>query len=119
MQAIKEGIPKVHYLQLTTNDYDNYHDWCGGHPSAVADRVIAQQLVSFVGLVHQNWTTATTINATVDQVNHANLIWECLPRRGGWKMKACSACSLFNNIKKSFFPYKDIKIVCSGYAWFI
>lgn len=68
LQAVRQGIPNVHYLQLTTDNYDNYYDWCDGHPSAVADRVVAQQLASFIGVVQPGWNSTAPISTTVDQV---------------------------------------------------
>ena len=68
LQAVRQGIPNIHYLQLDTSNYDNYYAWCDGHPSAVADKAIAQQLASFVGVVQPEWGKPAPVDITVDQV---------------------------------------------------
>lgn len=67
MQAVRRRVPNVHYLQLDTSNYDNYYDWCDGHPSAVAHRAVAQQLTSLIQAVVPQWTQVSPIDSTVDQ----------------------------------------------------
>ena len=55
-------------------DYDNFHDWCDGHPSAYADRVIAEQLATFITAVQPGWVNSTMIEYDIDEVSDAHTI---------------------------------------------
>jgi len=67
VQAVNAGVENIHYLQLDTANYDNFYDWCDGHPSAVADLVIAEQLSTFIQAVMPSWSNTSAISSTVDQ----------------------------------------------------
>jgi hypothetical protein len=69
VQAVNAGVPNIHYLQLDTSNYDNFYDWCDGHPSAVADLAIAQQLATFIQAVMPSWSNTSAISSTADQAN--------------------------------------------------
>lgn len=62
-------MPNIHYLQLDTTGYDNYHAWCDGHPSAYADGVIAEQLVTFITAVKPSWGNVTEIDLNIAEVS--------------------------------------------------
>ena len=75
LQAVSQGIPNVHFFQLTSQNLGVSPEWCIGHPSAVAHRAIAQQLVDFIGDIMPDWNNTQPINMTVDQVG------SCLHKR--------------------------------------
>ena len=68
LQAVKQGVPNIYYMNFTNEDYDVSPNWCGGHPSAKAHRVIAQQLVDYIGDLLPGWNSTVPVNMTVDQV---------------------------------------------------
>ena len=55
-------------LALNAQDYGNIGAWCGGHPSAVAHRSVARQLVAAVQKYFPDWTVANPVSLSVDQV---------------------------------------------------
>ena len=63
LQAVREKVPNIQYLQLNTENYDDLYLWCDGHPSAVADRAIASQLVSFIEAVQPGWNASQVSSA--------------------------------------------------------
>ena len=91
MQA---GVQNIHYLELNTSNYDDLYKWCEGHPSAVADRAIAQQLAAFIQTIMPSWSNATAISLSVDQASQTpSLIWaNC--RKLPWIVKATAAMVL-------------------------
>ena len=62
-------MQNIHYLELNTSNYDDLYKWCDGHPSAVADRAIAQQLAAFIESIVPSWSNASAISLTVDQAS--------------------------------------------------
>ena len=69
MQAVQAGVQNIHYLEVNASNYDDLYKWCEGHPSAVADRVIAQQLTAFIETIMLSWSNASAISTSVNQAS--------------------------------------------------
>ena len=115
VQANKQ-MPSLRVLTVDPSIFNDKSSWCLLHPSAVAHRLIASQLVNFLEGLVPAWVKAKAVDLSVDQAtsshfNHASVIHCTNPYSRNWSPQAvCVQTALRPQPSGSLSPGSSVQV---------